>query len=440
MSVNVSEGVAMMTPEERKREMPYLVSWLAAGAVVHYPYREQKDVVALELDGDFREMNLKDWEEVEKIYEKVLCAGMGTSLSGRDILRCHYLAGKFMEKAEKPLKSMVMLKDRSGAGYWRMVMPANHMEKCFDGTIDVTSAEVTFDSLLEYDTVFVQRLHDWESYYIIEKLKKAGKKVVYDIDDDIFSLTPDNPAFHVIGRDNQIAARETMKLADVVTTTTDILASRLKQVTDGAVEPVVIPNAMNPEGWLPTELTGSPDEWQRVFWQGSATHEADWEVCIEGLNAVMSERDNVRVVILGCLPQAIQQIVHLPHWQGKVEYMGFSDTETYFQIVKHLKAEVGLAPLVNNTFNQAKSPIKWMENTLIGMPTVASAMQPYSDVIVDGVNGRLVSDDPVEWQKAIEMYLDSSEARITAIGESRKVVAERFDVRKTAQKWKSILV
>jgi len=154
---------------------------------------------------------------------------------------------------------------------------------------------------------------------------------------------------------------------------------------------------------------------------------------------VMKERDNVRVVILGYLPKAVQKLVNLPHWKGRIEYMGFNDAETYFQIIKHLRAEVGLAPLADTTFNHSKSPIKWMENALIGMPTVASAVQPYSDVIDDGNNGRWASN-PAEWKESIEWYLDNKKYRLDAVRESRKLISDRFDIRKVAEEWESVLI
>ena len=439
--MTVSEGVAVMTQTERFKEIPYLVCLKLAGAIVHDKYKG-KDAKCLVIDGQEYPVSDIDFKIVEVIADEVAKElELPRVLSARYMMCAHRLALMKMEKylpAKAPVKKIAMLKDTSGSGYWRMVLPAKHMDGN-DVSIDVTSAEMKFESLLEYDTVFVQRLHDWESYYILEKLKKAGRKVVYDMDDDIFSLTPDNPAFHVIGRDNQMAARECMKLADVVTTTTDLLGERLKRVCDGEVEPVTMPNAVSMDGWIPTDLVGSPDEWKRIFWQGSATHEEDWELCIVALDEIMKSRDDVRMVILGYLPKSVQALSSMPHWKGRIEYMGFSDTETYFQIVKHLRAEVGLAPLQNTVFNQAKSSIKWMENALIGMPTVASACSPYAEVIEDNVSGRIVVPGVDSWREAIESYLDNKPLRIETVRAAREEIGEQFNIAKVAEDWRTIL-
>ena len=362
-------------------------------------------------------------------------------LGGRQIIDVYRAAECLTRKALDPMapQRVAMLKDKGGAGYWRMVLPARAIAG--EGVhIDVTSADVKFDYLLEYDTIMVQRLSDWESYYVLEKLKKAGKHIVYDIDDDIFSLTPDNPAFHVIGRDNQQAAAACMKLADKVTTTTDVLANRLRQIVDD-ISPEVIPNAMDTrDGWLPTEETGSPDEWKRIFWQGSAPHEQDWGVCIEAVDRIMGKHKNVRLVLLGYLPQCVIARIEQPHWKGRVEHIGFNDPETYFDIIHHVRADVAVAPLQPQTFNEAKSPIKWLEATLIGIPVVASAMEPYASVIEDGEDGRLVPPDTDAWYRALEeMLLCPAKERRDMVRVARRRASSDFDIRNISGAWTDIL-
>ncbi len=444
MSVTESEGVAVLPPEARKQEIPYLVVLWMLNAAVHENYRGE-DGVALELDGKFYPMSRVDYETVRGIGTEIAGEYGGHMRSPREWMLVHRIACQKLGVADTdPMlrgRSVVMLKDRGGAGYWRMVLPSKYLGRRLSGAfrIDVTAAEVKFEHLLEYDTVFVQRLHDWESYYVLEKLKKAGKRIVYDMDDDIFSLTPDNPAFHVISRDNQQAAVACMKLADDVTTTTDVLADGLSQVTGRL--PEVIPNALDTQdGWNATDQCGSPDGHKRIFWQGSATHDADWEVCIEAVDRAMQRHEELRLVILGYLPKAVQQRVKLPHWKGKVEYVGFSDPETYFDLIKHIRAEVGLAPLTSSNFNRSKSPIKWLEATLIGMPVVASQGHPYSDVIDDGKSGRLVAGSPDEWFEAIEGYLTNADSRRIAIEASRIVANECFDINKVVKEWQEVLL
>ena len=70
---------------------------------------------------------------------------------------------------------IIMLKDQGGCGYWRMVLPARNMDR--NGLyIDVTGSAVDFDHLLEYDTIFVQRIHNWDSVSVLQRLKEGGNE------------------------------------------------------------------------------------------------------------------------------------------------------------------------------------------------------------------------------------------------------------------------
>jgi glycosyltransferase involved in cell wall biosynthesis len=201
---------------------------------------------------------------------------------------------------------------------------------------------------------------------------------------------------------------------------------------------VVVPNALELDGWNPTPMCGSPDGIKRIFWQGGSTHAEDWTVCINGVEQVMKELADVRLVILGFLPPVVMNMVLRNNWQSRVEYMGFSEPETYYQMVKCVRAEVGLAPLQDNRFNAAKSELKFIENTVIGMPTVASNVEPYY-VIEDGKSGMLARDDG-QWYFALKALLtDKHQFRKAMLSEARKIVNERFDIQKVALQWAEVL-
>ena len=190
--LEICEGAVILPPKARQQEIPFLATWLLMGATVHKSYKGCKDVVALELDGEFREVAIQDMEIISELADRVSRKiPMTKVVSALQSLELYRLAQTEMQTLDKRsgLKGVVMLKDMAGSGYWRMVLPARYMEK--DGIfIDVTAAAVKFDYLLEYDTVFIQRVHDWESFYVLEKLKTTGKRIVYDLDDDLFSITP----------------------------------------------------------------------------------------------------------------------------------------------------------------------------------------------------------------------------------------------------------
>lgn len=438
--VNLCEGCAVMPPEVRAREVPFAAAWLAMGAAVIEKYKGRDDTVRMELDGDSWVMSAVDYGFARRISEAVSKRmPLPKLVSPRQVLALCREASKELDKigdSRRGKRGVVMLKDRSGSGYWRMVFPARAMDTsdCF---VDVTAAGAPAESLLEYETVFVQRFHDWDSFYMLERLKAAGKRVVYDIDDDIFNIERDNPAAKLIGQDEKMAAVACMRLADVVTVTTERLAAAMRDVA--GKEPVVVPNAVATDWWRATPLTGSPDGWKRIFWQGGDTHGDDWLECVEAVDALMAEREDVRVVILGYLPPPVLSVLERPYWKGRVEFLSFRSPETYFEMMKHVRAEVGIAPLRDSLFNRAKSPLKFLEYAAMGMPTVASDVGPYADVIEDGNDGMLVSDAQ-GWFSAISLFLDDKVRRQAVLEAARRKVKDQYDIHKVAMNWKNVLL
>jgi glycosyltransferase involved in cell wall biosynthesis len=454
MDKTITNRVAPLSPTGRLRELPYAALQLALRARAITPYGGDEEAACIEMGGNKTVLFKGDYERAVELSVRLqkewsepagtICDLVAPSM----LIKAHRLLAEWVAEMEGPKKNAVlMLKDTTGSGWWRMELPAKHMQAA-GWHADVTSGQVSYEALLEYDTIFMQRTHNWDSYYVMEKLKRAGKRIIYDLDDDIFSIPRDNPAHRVISRDEQYAAVACMKLADVVTTTTEELARRIEQIlSDGGTTDYdpeegrvqVIPNALDPsDNWPDITKTGSPDKIRRIFWQGSATHQADWNLCIAAIERVMQERQNVHLVILGFLPPQVQQRANLDHWQGKVEYLGFNNPETYYQLIHHVRADCAIAPLVANPFNAAKSPIKFIEYSLMGVPTVASDCSPYADVIEHGKTGHLVNTVD-EWHEAINWCLDKSSRRVEMVRAARKTVESQFDLRQAAMKWTGVL-
>ena len=443
MVVNDTEKVPTLTPDAARRELPYAVMDVLLGAPLIKDYFET-DAVGIAAVHTQWALSAVDFETVQGVVDEIRGElNMVNLYDARELMRVHRIASRKVDQARNFLegtpnpKMIAMLKDNTGSGWWRMMLPSRHMDipNC---RIDITDAAIDFDQLLEYDTIFVQRTHTWDGYYALQRLASAGKRIVYDIDDDMFNITPDNPSYGQITRDDQRAAAACMKLADVVTTTTARLAQRLAGVVNG-VNPVVIPNSMDTQdNWLPWVATGSPDEWKRLFWSGGASHAEDWMECFGAVEAVMKARDDVRLVIMGYLPPVVQYSISKPHFAGRIEYVGFEHPETYYEMIHHVRADVALAPLRPTEFNGCKSAIKFLEYSLIGIPTVASDTPPYSDVIEDKKNGRLVSGED-EWVKAINFLLDKDSKRRDMVKEARSTCEGMYDIKSYAQRWENVL-
>lgn len=454
IDIPIHNNINLMPPEVKKKLLPYSVIRILTGAEVVPNFEKKKDVIALKWNDEYELLHKKDFELASKVAQEI----WRTHIEGKNLLttissiptgmKLHKVAAENIERIVdekyKGKKGMLFVKDQSGCGYWRMVLPARYLDES-KTYIHCVETEIIYDYLLEYDTIVVQRLHTWKEYYVLEQLKKMGKYIVYDVDDDIFNIPPSNPAWKVIRADQREAARAMMDLADVITTPSEIIKERFGFQD----KTVVIPNAVDlTDGWakvtgndtVDLQVLGSPDEYKRILWAGSPTHDDDWIECAGALDEIMRQNENVRAVILGFLPSMIQSFIEdemRPWWDQRVEFMDFSDVETYVNITKHIRADVALAPLQDTMFNNAKSSLKIIEYSAVGVPCVASDVTPYKEVINHGENGFL-ANTMEEWIEYMQYLLDNSEDGMRMVRKSRKTVEQHFDLKQVIQDWKKV--
>jgi len=443
----IHSSIAPMPPEFKKELLPYAVVKLLTGAEVFEQHKFKPDLYRLFWDNEEEVLHKEDFAiaktVADQIYEQHIKAKnlLPSIRTQRVALHIHreavLLIKRIVDGKVEDKKKLIFIKDQSGCGYWRMVIPARYMN-LDEFYIDMAEIQVVYDYLLEYDVIVVQRLYSWSEYYTIERLKRQGKRIVYDIDDDIFHIPADNPAARMVKRDQYEAARGIMRIVDAVTTTTEILKERL-----GCPDyTIVIPNAIDVYDGYQGQFLGSPDEHQRILWMGSATHDADWLECAKAVDKIMQERPNLRMVILGFLPTVVRRFVERKEagsWSGRVEFMEFKNVETYVQTTKQLRAECALAPLGDTPFNSAKSNIKWLEYTACGFPTVASNVSPYKEHIINGVNGFLANSQD-EWYQAITACLNDPNICDQIVKSALQTVESQFDVKQVVHDWEKAIL
>ncbi len=88
---------------------------------------------------------------------------------------------------------------------------------------------------------------------------------------------------------------------------------------------------------------------------------------------------------------------------------------------------IGLAPLADTEFNRYKSDLKWLEYTALGLPVVASDLEPYRS-IRDHITGRVLADGDVSgWADALQELAEDATARTLLVERAwAEVTSERL--------------
>lgn len=139
------------------------------------------------------------------------------------------------------------------------------------------------------------------------------------------------------------------------------------------------------------------------YFSGSISHNENFELIKPAIQSLLAVYKNMELHIVGHLdipedmkPYQQQIVVH--------DYVDWKDLP---QLISQV--DINLAPLVDSVFNRAKSEIKWMEAALVKVPTVASHIGAFSDMVIDGETGLLANDG--EWKEKLESLILSSDLR-----------------------------
>ncbi|HET6183054.1 MAG TPA: glycosyltransferase [Acetobacteraceae bacterium] len=271
---------------------------------------------------------------------------------------------------------------------------------------------------------------------LIAHCRRAGIRLVYDLDDDLLHLPADH-ADHALLRGRAGTVRRLLRGADVVWASTPALAERLKPGGNAAL---VVPNALDERLWFPsrTRMQAVRQGPVRLLLMGTSTHDADLALVEAAVERVLRRHPGrMTVDVIGMTARA-----DLPRWLKRMSPPGAA-AYSYPGFVNWIIAagpwDVGLAPLADTSFNRAKSALKALDYAALGLAVLASDVEPYRGSIADGPGGILVPHDPAAWEEAIERLVRLGRTRRNLAAGGRAAVVAEHTLAARAPLWQAAL-
>ena len=148
---------------------------------------------------------------------------------------------------------------------------------------------------------------------------------------------------------------------------------------------------------------GSDDRIKIGYFSGSISHNENFELIKPAIKEVLDHYSSVELHIVGHLdiPQDMKQ------YTQRIVVHEYVDWKALPQLISQV--DINLAPLVDSVFNRAKSEIKWIEAALVKVPTIASHIGSFEDMMIDGQTGLLAKDS--EWKEKLESLILSADLR-----------------------------
>lgn len=250
---------------------------------------------------------------------------------------------------------------------------------------------------------------------------------VVDTDDNVGATRPFNPGYRGYhpGSEALLWNKKTMQTADAITVSTE----NLKNVHAKDNKNIyVLPNCVDIREWNHPK---PKHEEIRIGCLLSSSHHEDALLLVDPLIAVLTKYPNAHFYYTNIFDYIFSPLkLKFPDQLHPIPWINL---KTWPKQILEYSFDIGLAPLVDNFFNRAKSQLRYMEYSAAKMATVASPVEPYK-IITPGKNGFLASNKD-EWIKYISLLIEDSKTREKIQNNAYRFIAQEYDITKNAGKW-----
>jgi hypothetical protein len=331
-------------------------------------------------------------------------------------------------------KVLVYPADSAGCGHFRLIWPGTYASaeghevtvlgpKDRDLMLKMNGEQVVDVLDVKADVYVFQRLTHSRMVQAVSILRSKGVAVVVDVDDDLSSIHPRNPAhdaYHPRRGDSHHSwdnLKQACRDATLVTVSTPALLDVYARHGRGQVLHNYLPDHYygfprtdsDVIGW-PAALQSHPDDPSAV---GAAVARLSGT---PGAFRVLGDPTGVGAAFgLSADPPGLSAPVGQMEWPSAVVELG-----------------IGIAPLADTRFNACKSWLKPLEMSSLGVPWVASPRAEY--VRLARLGAGVLADNSRRWYKEL-VRLRESPALRGEQSEAGRQVAETLRLRHHAWRW-----
>lgn len=282
------------------------------------------------------------------------------------------------------------------------------------------------------------------SHSMVETCKNMGAKVIYEADDvvlDAYGRERKN-LMHV-DDGFRSSAIETIRKCDAVTVATEAMKENYARFTDAPI--YVLPILMDYDFYGPAELIDMPkrntDE-IRIGWFGGKAHFEDLRMVLPALKEVIERDKRVKFIYCGYGGMESDSLAMEAQWGEDVlkeiprerrEFVPGAPEDYWPYKHRFMDLDIGIAPLVDDGFNRAKCPTKFLEYATLKTPAVCSPTV-YEKVVQPGKTG-LIARDTKEWANHLLALVKDEKLRRKLAEGASEDVRDNHNIEDRWQEW-----
>lgn len=275
------------------------------------------------------------------------------------------------------------------------------------------------------DVVMFVRSSTWLEWKIAKQCKKAGKLILYVLDDDVFEIASDSILSRYF---NQKTVRSRVqwfiKNSDVFISPSRHILEKYKQLAKRTLrieEPSLRHNN--------TLEKKKENKKFKIGFAGSMDRTGDVQQILQEAIEEFYEKhkEEADIEFMGAKIDLIDKL-------GLTYYPYEEDYETYQKRFAELNWDVGLAPMPETEFHRGKHYNKYIEYGSIGCIGIYSNVVPYTYAIKNMENGILCGNSTKEWVEALEWCLENREKLKTIRERVEEDIEKNFTVEVVAER------
>lgn len=264
------------------------------------------------------------------------------------------------------------------------------------------------------------------------KIKYPHLPVLVEIDDNILSVPTYNEAHDVFDPRSEIRKRvlSQIRAADGVIASTNYLKEVFSEYNKNIY---VVPNSIDFKAW--DNLKTKSKKGIRIGWAGGNGHGGDFDTIQDAIIKILAKYPKATLVLANGPAKG-----GVPDWikgHKQVEYHSASEWVPilkYPKFLANLDIDIGIAPLIDSAFNRGKSNLKWLENSALGIPTVAANVGPYAECIRPGQDGFLADND-AEFFAALDCLISNRKTRKSMGMAAKERIRQDYNINKTVVRY-----
>ncbi|MBC8416839.1 glycosyltransferase [bacterium] len=289
--------------------------------------------------------------------------------------------------------------DYSGCGHWRMIWPENVINIYNKAIVQGTTCMITDPRYYEgTKSIRIQRQASPNQLEFAKLLRqiadKVGSRLLFEIDDIMFHEDiPDYNKFKTAFTNPEVrrCGQEIMAMCDEITVTCQFMKDYYMDKT-GNKNVTVIPN-YPPRFWMDrfynretiarnyNKYCAGKKKRPRILYAGSGAH-----IDVENRTGYKDDFSHVAGVIaktcsefqwvfVGAFPLTLKHLVQ----NGAIEFHEWRPIMEFPYMINSLNVNAMVAPLADNTFNKAKSDLKYAEACCYGIPIACQDLPTYAN-------------------------------------------------------------